>query len=128
PPQRKAEGLRKIAAMLKPGAPLLIFDAYRTRPFRRYMTRALASSQTWYPTCENFRADLNRANLSLARFDIHEAETCLPFAADTHTSSQLRQEFDPVVAWLFPKIVSRFMKDLLRPQESVYLSAVQRLD
>ncbi|MBD0746749.1 cyclopropane-fatty-acyl-phospholipid synthase family protein [Streptomyces sp. CBMA152] len=126
PPPRKAEGLRRMAATLKPGAPLLIFDAYSTRPFSRFMARALASTQSWYPTREDFRTALDQAGLSLTRFDTHPPQSCLPIADDTRTNDQLRQEFGPLIAWLFPKIVSNFMKGLLKPQESVYLSATRR--
>ncbi|MFC0843679.1 SAM-dependent methyltransferase [Streptomyces noboritoensis] len=37
PPPRKADGLHAMAALLKPSAPLLIFDAYRTTDFSRFM-------------------------------------------------------------------------------------------
>ncbi|QCX73885.1 hypothetical protein C9F11_00910 [Streptomyces sp. YIM 121038] len=126
PPPRKAEGMRAMAAMLKPGAPLQIFDAYRVRPFSRFMDRALISSLCWYPTRDELRDALEGAGLSLTRFDAYDAESCLPFADDTRGNDQLRREFGPVVARVFPRIVSRFMKGLLAPQDSVYLSAVRR--
>ncbi|MFF3110875.1 SAM-dependent methyltransferase [Kitasatospora sp. NPDC057904] len=125
PPPRKAEGLRAMGAMLKPGAPLLLFDAYRTRSFSRFMDRALISSLSWYPARADFRKALDEAGLSPVRFDIHQAETCLQFADDTRSTDVLREEFGPFIAWLFPRIVSGFMRGLLKPQESVYVSAVR---
>ncbi|WP_406346763.1 SAM-dependent methyltransferase [Streptomyces sp. NBC_00648] len=126
PPPRKADGLRAMAALLKPGAPLLIFDAYRTTDFSRFMARALLSSLSWYPAEKDFRSALDDAGLSLLRFDAHPAASCLPFADDIHTTDQLREEFGPLVARLFPRIARAFMKGLLTPQESVYLSGVRR--
>ena len=126
PPHRKAEGLHGMATMLKPGAPLLIFDAYRTRPFSRFMTWALIKSLCWYPAQADFRAAFDQAGMSLTRFDTHSPETCLPLAADIHTTNRLRQEAGPHAARLFTIIVRKFMKALLEPQESVYLTGVRR--
>jgi methyltransferase family protein len=126
PDARKAEGLSAMASMLKPEAPLLIFDGYRVRPFRHYMTRALASNRSPYPSSEEFTTALNDAGLSLTRFDTYTAESCLQIAADTRTTPQLRREVGPVIAWLFTRVVRQFMKDLLKPQESVHLSAVRQ--
>ncbi|WP_030241918.1 class I SAM-dependent methyltransferase [Streptomyces sp. NRRL S-350] len=126
PPPRKAEGLRAMAAMLKPGSPLLVFDAYRTRPFSPFMRRALISSLSWYPSGADFRTALDEAGLRPLRFDIHPPAHCLPFADDTRATAALREEFGPLIAWTFPRIVSGFMKGLLKPQESVYLSAVRK--